>query len=221
MNCTLASARIFPPQASQGWTLTFLERESRYWVTAQAGRKTETLFTQGTQDTWAWAQGASTIRWFTDGERRYGKALWPLASERLSNQGLAATYPFRKVWREGLEVAIKIKDSQGQRRVVWLNVDHPFTPLSPASEVQANHNEANNAALRRRCSAYRRRQNLYAKTTEGLQRSLDVQRLIHNWVRPHWGLQGKTTPAMAMGFTTRPISIAELLNSTGFEALLL
>ena len=52
-----------------------------------------------------------------------------MASERLPNQGLAATYPFRKVWREGLEVAIKIKGSQGQRRVVWLNVDHPFTAL--------------------------------------------------------------------------------------------
>jgi hypothetical protein len=198
-----------------------LERESRYWVTAQAGRKDETLFTQGTQDTWAWAQDAHTIRWFMDGERRYGKALWALASERLSNSGLAATYPFRKVWREGLEVAIKIKGSQGQRRVVWLNVDHPFTALSPVSEVHANHNEANNAALRRSCSAYRRRQNLYAKTTEGLQRSVDVQRLIHNWVPPHWGLQGKKTPAMAMGFTTRPISMAELLNSMGFEALLL
>jgi hypothetical protein len=125
-----------------GWTLTFLERESRYWVTAQAGRKDETLFTQAPQDTWARAQEAST------GERRYGKALWPLASERLSNQGLAATYAFRKVWRVGLEVAIKIKGSQGQRRVVWLNVDHPFTALSPASEGHANHNEANNAALR-------------------------------------------------------------------------
>ena len=107
------------------------------------------------------------------------------------------TYPFRKVWREGLEVAIKIKGSQGQRRVVWLKVDHPFTAISPASEVHANHNEANNAAIRRRCSAYCRRQNLYAKTTAGLQRSLDVQRLIHNWVRPHWGLGAKTTPAIA------------------------
>lgn len=29
-----------------------------------------------------------------------------------------------------------------------------------------------NSALRRRCSAYRRRQNLYAKNTEGLQRAV-------------------------------------------------
>lgn len=221
MSFTLAWARTVPPAESSGWTLTFLERESRYWVTAQAGLKDETLFSQGTESTWQWAQGATSIRWFTDGERRYGKALWPLASEYLPERGLAMTYPFRKVWREGLEVAIKIKGSQGQRRVVWLKVEHPFTAISPTAEVHANHNEAQNAAIRRRCSAYRRRQNLYAKTTAGLQRSLDVQRLIHNWVRPHWGLGAKTTPAMAMGFTTRPISMYELLNSRGFEALLL
>ena len=53
------------------------------------------------------------------------------------------------------------------------------------SDVHANHNEAQNAALRRPASAYRRRQNLYAKRVEGLQRTLDVQQLIHNWVRPH------------------------------------
>jgi hypothetical protein len=71
-------------------------------------------------------------------------------------------YRRRKVWREGLEVAMKIKGSQGQRRVEWVKVEHPFTAISPACEVHANHNEAQNSALRRRASAYRRRQNLYA-----------------------------------------------------------
>jgi hypothetical protein len=100
-------------------------------------------------------------------------------------------------------------------------MDHPFTAISPTSEVHANHNEAHNAALRRRCSAYRRRQNLYAKTKTALQRTLDVQRIIHNWVRPHWGLGGKVTPAMAMGFVPRPLTMHEILNSRCFEALLL
>lgn len=72
---------------------------------------------------------------------------------------------------------------------------------SPMAEVHADQN----AALRRCCSAYRRRQNLYAKTQYGLQRVLDVQRLPHNWVRPHWGLGKPTTPAMAIGFYSRPI----------------
>jgi hypothetical protein len=81
-----------------------------------------------------------------------------------------------------LEVAIKIKGSQGNRRVEWVKPEHPYpyTAISDKSDVHANHNEANNSALRRRCSAYRRRQNLYAKNAEGLQRAVTVQRLVHN-----------------------------------------
>ncbi|CAA9399886.1 hypothetical protein AVDCRST_MAG94-5851, partial [uncultured Leptolyngbya sp.] len=66
MRCTLASARTFPPSESPGWTIHFIERESRYWVDAQAGQKTTELFEQGTQKAWEWAKAADFIRWFTD-----------------------------------------------------------------------------------------------------------------------------------------------------------
>ena len=125
-------------------------------------------------------------------------------------------YPYRKVWRKGLEVAMKIKGSQGRPRIEWVKAEHPLTAISDKSDVHANHNEAHNAALRRRTSAYRRRQNLYAKRVEGLQRALNVQRLIHNWVRPHWSLNKGITPAMAMGYSLRPFSILELLTQRGF-----
>lgn len=219
MRFTLAWARTFPPDDSQGWTIHFIERESRYWVNAQAGQKTNELFEQGTATAWRWAQPATFIRWFTDGERRYSQALWKLASVRLKADECHPDYPYRKVWRQGLEVAMKIKGSQGRKRVEWVRVEHPFTAISSVSEVHANHNEAQNSALRRRASAYRRRQNLYAKRVEALQRVLDVQRLIHNWVRPHWGLLNKLTPAMAMGYCNRPISISELLTLRGFDCL--
>ena len=52
---------------------------------------------------------------------------------------------------------------------VWLGLD-----------VETRENEANNSSLRRRCSAYRRRQNLYTKNKEGLQRTVTLQRLVHN-----------------------------------------
>ena len=91
--------------------------------------------------------------------------------------------------------------------------------ISDKSDVHANHNEANNGALRRRCSAYRRRQNLYAKNTEDLQRTVTVQRLIHNWGRPHVGFAKTKTPAMAIGLFHRPLSILELLSSRGFYSL--
>lgn len=101
---------------------------------------------------------------------RYGKS----ASVRLKVGETHPDYGRRKVWRQGLEVAMKIKGSQGRKRVEWVKVEHPFTALSPASDVHANHNEAHNSALRRLRSAYRRRQNLYAKRQEALQRVLDV-----------------------------------------------
>lgn len=220
MKSTLVWVRTFPPEASEGWTIHFIERESRYWVAAQAGKKETKLFEQGTQSAWNWAKPAQFIRWFTDGERGYGKVLWKLASVYLKGGEVHRDYHRRKAWRESLEVAIKIKGLRGQRRVEWVYAEHPFTAISPVSSVHANHNEAQNSALRRRCSAYRRRQNLYAKQVQGLQRALDVQRLVHNWVRPHWSLAKGTTPAMAMGFCNRPVSMHELLTQRGFSSVL-
>ncbi len=126
----------------------------------------------------------------------------------------------RKVWRQGLEVAMKLKGSQGHKRVEWVKVEPPFTAVSPAAEVHANHKEAQKSALRRRSSAARRRQNLDAKRVEGLQRVLEVQRLVHHWVRPHWGLAQKRTPAMAMGYCKRPLSTHELLTQRRFTSLI-
>jgi hypothetical protein len=171
------------------------------------------------------------------GERRYGKELWKLASVYLKQSETTPDYPYRKVWREGLEVAMKVKGSQGKPHIEWLKQEHPFTAISPKSDVHANHNEAQNSSLRRRATAclvalfasgnptgahrYRRRQNHYAKVVEGLQRALNVQRLIHNWVRPHWGLGKGQTPAMAMGYLNRPVTMIELLSLRCFQSITL
>jgi len=186
---------------------------------AQAGLKSTELFAKATQLAWQWAASSQFIRWFTDGERRYAQQLWKLASVYLKLSEVTREYGHRKVWREGLEVAIKIKRSQGHRRVEWVKPEHPYTAISEVKDVHANHTEANNSSLRRRCSAYRRRQNLYAKTLEGLQRAVTVNRLVHNWVLPHWSLDKNTTPAMALGLSHRPISMLELLSSRGFQSL--
>jgi len=80
MKFTLGWARTFPPAACEGWTIHFIERESRYWVSALAGKKEASLFERGVQSAWNWVKSAQFIRWFTDGERRYGNVLWELAS---------------------------------------------------------------------------------------------------------------------------------------------
>ncbi len=68
--------------------------------------------------------------------------------------------------------------------------------------------------------AYRRRQNLYAKRFEGLQRALDVQRLVHNWVRPHWGLAKRRTLAMMISLGNHLVSMHELLTQRGFSSII-
>ena len=128
--------------------------------------KTTDLFKQATNTAWLWAKTSQYIRWFTDGERLYAQQLWKMASVYLKSSEVTREYGHRKVWRCGLEVAMKIKGSQGNRRVEWVKPEHPYTSISDKSAVHANHNEANNSALRRRCSTFRRRQNLYAKNTE-------------------------------------------------------
>ena len=88
MKCTLAWARTFPPLGQQRLDVNLPRaRESVLGDRPGGGRKDDDLFRQGTEATWVWAQEAFLIRWFTDGERRYGKTLWPLASEYLPERG--------------------------------------------------------------------------------------------------------------------------------------
>jgi hypothetical protein len=45
--------------------------------------------------------------------------------------------------------------------------------------------------------------------------------LFHNWVRSHWGLGKNQTPAMAIGYYYRPISMTELLTVQCLDLLIL
>lgn len=208
-----------PAHESCGWTLTLLERQSRYWIGAIAGNKDNNLFRLGMELMWNWVMLAAYVCVFTDGEARYSKYFWQLAHVWLNPCETTPEFGFHKVWRQGFEVASKVKKSQGRRRVRRSKPEHPFTAVSPDAEVHANHNEALNSSIRRRCSAYRRRQNHYAKNVDGLNRAVTVLSLIHNWVRPHPSLGKNVTPAMAIGFINRPISFLEILSSRGFHSL--
>ena len=81
---------------------------------------------------------ASLFALFTDGERRYAQHLWKIASRYLKASEYSRAYGHRKIWKQGLEVAIKIKGYLGNRRVEWVKPEHPFTAISPAFEVHAN-----------------------------------------------------------------------------------
>ncbi len=188
-------------------------------MAAIAGRRDNKLFQKGMAVLWNWVEASLFVRLFTDGEPRYANCLWQLAHVWLAGNGLPQDYERRKVWCQGIEVACKVKRSQGRRRVQRRKPEHPYTALSPKSKVHANHCEAHNSSIRRRCSAYRRRQNHYAKHQAGLNRAITALRLIHNWVRIHPSLPKSTTPAMAIGFLDRPLKLSEMLSCQGFHDL--
>ena len=65
-----------------------------------------------------------------------------------------------------------------------------------------------NSALRRKCAAFRRKTNTYAKDESNLQRILDVYWVIHNFVRVHFTT--KQVPAVALGIIEEGLSIHEM-----------
>jgi len=99
-------ARTFP-EASEGWTISL---NGKSLLEAQVGkRKPACLRTQMPE----LGKPAQFIRWFTDGERRYGKALWKPASVYLK-QEKASALPSSQGVARGFEVAMKIKGSRAK-----------------------------------------------------------------------------------------------------------
>jgi hypothetical protein len=88
---------------------------------------------------------------------------------------------------------------------------HPETSNNISDkETHANHVEANNSAMRRKCSAYRRKTNTYAKSETGLQRILNVYWVIHNFLRVHFTT--KEVPAVSLGLIESGLVPEELFS---------
>lgn len=89
--------------------------------------------------------------------------------------------------------------------------EHPQTDSRVENtQIHAYHVEAFNASLRRRNSAFRRKTNMYAKTRDHLQRTLDLQWLVHNFVRVHFTT--KVIPAVKLGILEVGLSWMELFS---------
>ena len=78
-------------------------------------------------------------------------------------------------------------------------------------ETHANHVEANNSAMRRKCSPYRRKTNTYAKSETGLQRVLNLYWVIHNFVRVHFTT--KEVPAVSLGVIESGLTAEKLFSA--------
>ena len=137
----------------------------------------------------AYLKQSDDVSFLSDGERRYGNTLFTLCAEALreGQRGRPS-----QVLPKGMKVRLKNKGSQKTKpgkkcpKYEAPHREHSQTEqMLDSADIHANHVEAQNAALRRRNSAFRRRTNTYAKSKAGLQRTLDVHQIIHNFPRLH------------------------------------
>ncbi|MCY7272588.1 MAG: hypothetical protein LH702_02270, partial [Phormidesmis sp. CAN_BIN44] len=147
----------------------------------------------------------------SDGERRYGKILFAVCHEVI-HTGQPGR-PKKRLPR-GVRVRLKNKGSSKRSSCKRLQYQAPVAEY-PATDskidnhqIHANHVEAFNASLRRYHSAFRRKTNLYAKSRDNLQRTLDVQWLVHNFVRVHFTT--KVVPAVKFGILETGIAWSQL-----------
>jgi len=200
------------PDESQGWTIVLMDRATRFIWDMHCGRKERQLFKKAMGLLCQVIQQTGDLTLLTDGERRYGSLLFELCSEALRTGKRGRP---KKTLRKGVKVRLKNKGSQkhkrGPKRLKYQAPypEHPDTaqPLD-TKEIHANHLEAFNTSLRRRCAAYRRRTNMYAKNTGRLQERLDVYWIVHNFVRVHFTT--RQVPAVALGLLDHGFALHEL-----------
>jgi len=199
-----------PVEECRGWTIVFMDRASRFIWEMKCGKKDRTLFLYGLRMLRQVIEQTVDITLVTDGERRYGKILLEICHEVIRS-GAKGRPP--KVLREGLKVRLKNKGSQRSKKkrakYEAPQPEHPQTGQNIRDhEIHANHVEAFNASVRRRNSAFRRRCNTYAKSEDGLQRTLDLSWIVHNFIRVHDTT--KKVPAVALGILDRGLQWDEI-----------
>ena len=201
-----------PPDQSEGWTIVLMERASRFIWELECGRKERKLFERAMRTLQKVIRKTHDLSLLTDGERRYGHLLFEICAAVL-REGQPGRPP--ATLPHGVKVRIKNKGRQAHKRgrkrpkyqAPWR--EHPQTPpLTNLAQIHANHVEAFNASLRRRCAAYRRRTNTYAKKRLRLQQRLDVYWIMHNFVRVHFTTQ--RIPAVALGILSQGLSFVQL-----------
>lgn len=203
-----------PPERSSGWTIILMDRASRFIWEISCGKKNKSLFKKAIKTLAELVDRTEDITLLTDGERRYGNILFEICHDLLRTGKPGRP---RKTLKKGVTVRVKNKGSQshkkGRKKPKYQTTcpQHPETINEVTDqETHANHVEANNSAMRRKCSPYRRRTNTYAKSETGLQRFLNVYWVIHNFVRVHFTT--KQVPAVRLGVIERGLSVEELFS---------
>lgn len=200
-----------PVEECEGWTIVLMNRATRFIWEMKCGKKDRTLFFWGIRMLKQVIERTDDLTLLTDGERRYGKILFEICHEIIYS-GERGRPP--KVLRKGVKVRLKNKGSRQSKsehkraKYEAPQNEHPLTVQDISDkEIHANHVEAFNASLRRKNSTFRRKTNTYAKTKGGLQRTLDIYWVVHNFIRPHFTT--KQIPAVALGVLDQGITWEE------------
>ncbi len=201
-----------PQEQSAGWTIVLMDRASRFIWDMQCGRKNRKMFKKAIGRLSKVLDQTEDLTLLTDGERRYGNFLFEICSEVVKTGKRGRP---RKTLPKGVKVRIKNKGSQshkrGRKRQKYQapKPEHPETTQDIENkEIHANHLEAFNASLRRRCAAYRRRTNTYAKKENRLQERLDLIWIFHNFSKIHFTT--RRVPAVALGIMKQGIQVESL-----------
>ena len=181
------------------------------WALA-CGKKDRKLFQKAIKSLDSIARQTHDLSLFTDGERRYGHLLFEIGYELVHNGKPGRP---KKTFKRGVHVRMKNKGSQahkkGRKRPTYQRPwrEHPATArIIAETDIQANHAEAFFRALRRKCATFRRKTNMYAKATKGLQRLLRVYWVVHNFLRVH--CTTREVPAVALGILERRLTVQEM-----------
>ena len=214
MNSIQKLEKMFPPEESSGWTIVLMDRASRFIWELGCGKKDRKLFKKAIKTMEILVNQTQDITLLTDGERRYGKLLFEVCHELIRTGKVGRP---RKTLPKGVRVRVMNKGSQshkkGPKRPKYQAPlpEHPETVNAIENrEIHANHVEANNSAMRRKCSAFRRKTNTYTKSTTGLQRILNVYWVMHNFMRIHFTT--KKVPALVLGLLKKQLTPNELFS---------
>ena len=199
-----------PQEESEGWTIMFIERASRFIWEFECGKKDKALFTGVLERLAELIKRTEEFTLVTDGERRYGNILFDLCQEVINT---APEETPMTVLKKGILVGLKNKGKKKPSKMPKYErpqPEHPETThVLEDHDIHANHAEGQNAATRRKLSPFRRRTNTYAKTKTALQRVLDLYWVVHNFIRKHYST--KTVPAVANGILKKGLVWSDVL----------
>jgi transposase-like protein len=203
-----------PPHESSGWTILLIDRASRFIWELDCGTKDRKLFKKAIATLEQIVNRTNDLSLLTDGERRYGNLLFEVCYELVKTGKRGRP---KKTLKRGIRVRIKNKGSQvykkGRKRPKYQSpwAEHPETTHTiEETDIHANHAEAFFSSLRRKCTTFRRKTNMYAKSTQGSQRLLQVYWVVHNFIRVHFTT--REVPAVALGVIERRLSAREIFH---------